>query len=293
MAYKTFKSVACITSASILLTACSSGSDEQSRYATLTSTEDRVSELGGAGINRYQRDGKGFYGNAIISGQIDHGNKIIDITSNDLTIIDENGFDRYGNISHNGITLTNETRSTFDAQYDYVNYYYYENPSDQIFDRHLITAGIITREDDVPTDGTAVYHGEAAAIYQHDSYADTFHYLNEGTSTVTANFGSGLVTAELSNFASVQDSDRNALSDSLIDSIIVRDMEIRENTFFGRDIEIYKDGVEINFIASSGSGRSHGAFFGYDENNQIPDEVGGVIYTAGSDSYVEAVYLAD
>ncbi len=312
------KSVGFITLLPIILAACSGSSSDveqstademntaetqQPEYASLNSRTNDSSTLGGAGYSGYKKDGESFHGAAQVSGTLNHDTNEIQITVNDLNIIDEDGFDQNGRISNSEITLINLTEDKFDNHYEYVNVFQHNNnpyyiegndlSGQKTSEKHHIVAGIITNEVDVPLDGIATYSGEATGRYislPADNLDESvLHNLNNGTSLVTVDFGQGVVTAELNNF----DSHAANGEDLLIDEIIVRNMQITGNGFSGGDLEIYKDGAEIAFIDSTGDIQSHGALFGFDETQAIPDEVGGVIHAQDNENTLEAVFLAD
>lgn len=150
--------------------------------------------------------------------------------------------------------------------------------------------GIATADVDVPISGNATYSGGAAGFVV--TPAAGFDLTN-GQSLVTVAFGTGFVTAELSNFTDISQVSGNTVN-APIAEIILRDAQISGSGFSGGALET-RDGFGdlVNLTGANTTLQAEGQFFGIDADSQLPKEVGGLIYSVGDNGIVFGSFIAD
>jgi len=172
------------------------------------------------------------------------------------------------------------------GSYEYVNEYV------QTYSNHgkVLTSitGMQTQEADMPTSGVATYTGKANAVL---SLAEDIN-LSDGTSTVTANFGSGRVDVLMTDFTATN-SETGALVTDTVDTIKVYDTKISGSNFTNGKVFTSRDGQTYGPNGGIGFVNNSGAFFGHDPTISAPDEVGGAFSVYGSHGSVVGTYVAD
>ncbi|MEE9453894.1 MAG: transferrin-binding protein-like solute binding protein [Paracoccaceae bacterium] len=271
-----------VFAAIIGLTACSTGTpgeddgpgpDPSQTYETILDTTDVTSTL--AGVTRRIKPGVGGYTEvAHVSGTLKHDTRAVSLSDSDgLTVLS-------GTVSD---LQTGVPSNTYEYVTKYFNWYSNNGDSYQMYG----VIGIVTATADIPTAGTATYTGEANGTLRNNF---THQNLDNGTSTVTANFQSGKVNVVMTGF----DPELN----TVVDRVTVTGMDINSNGFSGGVLLTSLNGTEIDIIGANSTEEYAGYFYGYDINNSIPDEVGGVIWAegdgtgiAGGDIHI--VFMAD
>ncbi len=265
----------------VILTACSSSSTNSPQYETLTSNADTTSTLGG--VSTLKR-GEISLSVTETSGELQHNNSMTSFTGGGYSInaaVPNDGILRDGNT-----VLVDITDFQVSNSYDYVQTIIagVVQPDGSLNTNEgflLGVHGIITSIADVPAPNSgqsATYNGEAFGNYSPLSGGGETNLTN-GAASITANFDSGTVDVNLSNFTSVGNG---------IDTVNIANMEIDGNTFTGGDVTITGANTNFEFIEESA-----GAFFGYDNAISAPDEVGGVYLGVGEDGVLLLQYVAD
>lgn len=246
-------------------------------YETLTSTAAKTSTIGGVGIRANSADS---------TVEVVENNGSITHDTDALTLTD----DMYTLTGPDGAGGTLSPNTTIDtSSYDYVTV------ADQAYQTggvdYYVTfvGGIITAAADMPTTGTATYTGEAAASV---ITATTGTVLTNGTSTVAADFGAGTVDVTLDSFTAL-DSTTGTPTVGPVDTIKMTGMTINGNRFAGGTLATESGGGAVDLTGTNTTTQAAGAFFGYDNTNKVPDEVGGFLKSQGDSGIVIGGFVAD
>ncbi|MGB7319352.1 MAG: transferrin-binding protein-like solute binding protein, partial [Planktotalea sp.] len=148
--------------------------------------------------------------------------------------------------------------------------------------------GVVTTPSDMPTSGRATYSGEAEGSY---SDGTTNYDLDNGTSTVIANFASGSVNVTMEGFDAVSRAS-GASADVGFNGVNITGMGASGNQFSGGTITTVQDGAVVQIVGTRTQQNALGRFFGLDSSNN-PDEVGGIGYLEGTGGSVRTIFLAD
>ena len=253
-----------------MLTACGGSSTENAQqapesYSPLEGRENTVSTLAGAGVYRSDDETPSLVKLVSISGTRDNR-----VGESNLTIDGE------------GYNFLSDGFEDDLGGYEYVATANLESLSGKHF-TYLGTVGIVTSSNDVPTQGTASYSGEANVLV-YDFLAPSANQFStyDVDAAVNADFAAGTVDTLLTGG-----------DNPYVNEITVSGMTISGNSFSGGTFQTSFDGVVYNFTGNDTTLASEGHFYGYDITNQIPDEVGGTIFADGDDGRIIAVYRAD
>lgn len=142
--------------------------------------------------------------------------------------------------------------------------------------------GVTTDAAHVPVGGSFTYTGDAAGQLTSTS---PFSFV-DWVSTIYVDFGAGnaVVTLEPAIGAPVL---------GPFDEIQITGMTVLNNTFTGGELATLLDGVQVNPIGTITSTDSLGVFFGWDSDNAIPDEVGGVSIVTGETGDLLFLFVGD
>lgn len=186
------------------------------------------------------------------------------------------------------------------ATYDYVSAYFMQPKTlvTPMFVQPLV-GGIVTKEGDMPTSGSATYTGGATVNIATDAYASVNNTDGkaenyDADATVTADFAAGTVDVALTNLAKDSSDDVASLAD--IDEINITKMKIAGNRFAydsASTFETKADGSVVDVTGANTTSDAMGHFFGYDAAKNAPDEVGGVYLSKGDDAQVGGAFIAD
>ena len=277
------------------LTACGGGTTTNPppvvttpSYETLTSTAAKTSTLAGTAIQINNTSDA--VTRVDTTGSLTHNTGAMTVNDGTYTLTDADGFDAAGVLNDGaGGTFTSDGTQGFTGTYDYVAAYEQSYTSGGTSYTSSGIGGVVTSSGDVPTAGTATYTGEATGQIV---TATTGTDLNNGTSTVTANFGSGTVDVTMTGF-SAEDQATGATTTAPIDTITATGMTIAGNAFSGGTFTTTNGGAIIDVTGANATGSGSGNFFGYDATNSIPDETGGIILLQGDSGTVAAGFIAD
>ena len=170
-------------------------------------------------------------------------------------------------------------------KYEYVNgLSYFHRDRGSI----LSAYGVETKTADLPTTGSATYAGDAEAYVVFNKDPANYHSSESGKSKVAVDFGEGIVNATLNGFtvSGVNPANHNY-------EIELTDMKIQGNGFGGGEFVITDNGSDLD-LGQNPKGESWGHFYGYDNDKNIPDEVGGIFAVSGANgTSVQAGFIAD
>ena len=242
----------------------------------------------------------------LVQGTLTHASGKTDLTDSIYSVSDPNGPDANGQLTDAAASFVFNLYKTDPgagptindrfpyASYKYVSVYdggYNTTPTTSV--DALGVYGVATAAVDIPTAGTAYYQGQASGSHVNPAYSAD---LQNGTSSVTANFASGKTSVTMKNFTAINVTTGNPVPSTVFDEVRLVNMTILSSTFNGGSIEFYKNGAPVSAsaifgtIASSGQG---GSFYGYDSTIGAPDEVGGIAYQSGNLGTLKLVFLAD
>ena len=252
-------------------------------YLSLTDEGAKTSVLGGF-MWGYNDTNSTLVGPETIRGTLNHQSGGATVDDGVYRLADNDGFDENWKLTDGVSTLS--VSDIFPNQYQYVKPYElnYVAPSGASYSTGGFL-GIITSPDDVPSFGIAVYEGDAAGQFD-------YTMLTNGKSRVVANFYSGTVDVELSNF-SAEFFDGTSTT-SPIDTLSASQLRIVGNTFVGGEaIVIMKDGVQVNLTGTPIHYIAQGNFYGFDTSHSAPSEVAGGISLESEYSVVKGAFIAD
>ena len=246
---------------------------------TSTSTSS-TSTMGGVAV-RVASDADDFDVVAM-TGSLNHNTGKVVISDGQYSLVDGDGFD-YDGLATDGNGEVLLLVYTYGTQtYDYASVFAEVYTVGGV-DYYLSgVGGIVTQEGDMPNSGYAIYVGDAAGMGV-DSWGEFDLY--GGTATANANFGQGTVDLEIADL--YLDDGVNLYEAG---GIAFNDMTINGNGFSGGTM--VENFSNIN-IGTGGEGIAEGVFFGYDQGEAGPDEVGGVIVFESSDAAIYLDFLAD
>lgn len=257
-----------------------------SGYETLASEAEVTSTLGGVALKL--RENPETVTLSTSSGTLTHNTGATTLDDGTYRLVDTDGLAANGLLS-DGISVMIVTPAQgFTNNYDYVRVYnqgYLDGTTP-----YSVTGlyGVVTRESDMPTSGSATYTGEAEGTF---SDGTTNYDLDDGTSNVTANFKSGAVNVTMEGFKAVNRT-TGASADVGFDGVTITGMSTSGNQFSGGKIATLSDGTSVEIVGIRSQETAIGRFFGLDTAND-PDEVGGIGYLKGANGSVSTIFLAD
>jgi hypothetical protein len=261
-------------------------------YETLSSTAASASTLKGQAV-RFST------GNLTpdlvnVSGSLTHNTGAITVSDGTTSLTDPDGRDSAGRYSDGTNRLTtgdvqNTLNTDISQGYEYVTVFQLDGPNAS--SNTVGVYGVATNESDVPTSTTATYRGGSNVTVSNSNGATNFSVLSNGDSVVTADFASGTVDVELSNFRKTDLF--GTVNEAPIDQVDVTGMQISGNTFSGGSTTTSLNGQQVNVVGTGSTEAASGSFFGYDAGISAPDEVGGVVVVKNDSSFVYGVYVAD
>lgn len=293
---KTF-SLLTATSTCALLAACGGGSTgggtttptptpTTPSYETLSSTAATTSTLGGVALR--SNNTSGALDIVTISGTTTHNTGNTTITDGTYSLTDADGFNGGNTLTDGTSTITTDT-SQLSGTYEYVTIYDQTYTSGGDTYDSVGIGGIITSASDVPTTGSATYTGDASGLVV--TATQGFDLAN-GTSTVSADFAAGTVDATMTGFTATDQATGNAAT-APIDTIQLTGMRIDSDGFTGGTYDTLLNGTSVNVTGENTTANAAGAFFGYNESQTAPDEVGGLFLATGDDGIVAGRFIAD
>jgi hypothetical protein len=274
-----------------LLLACGGGNTTPtttaSSYETLSSTATANSTLGGVAIQT--NNGTKALSALQVSGSLQHNTGATTINDGTYSLTDPNGFDSNQVLTDGSSTLTSDGTQGFSGTYDYATAYTQTYTSGGQTYNVTGIGGIVTTASEIPTAGSATYLGEAiGTIVTATQGID----LNNGTSTVGVDFGTGKVDVIMNGFSAVDQATGNATT-APIDTIQMTGMDISGNGFSGGTITTTNGGAAEDLTGANTTATGLGSFFGYNGTDSIPDEVGGGTVIQGDDGVIVGGFIAD
>lgn len=255
-------------------------------YETLSSTVSSTSTLVGSAIR--SNGTTGALDVVTTSGTLAHNTGATTISDGTYNLTDMDGVS--GGVLTDGIsTLTFNGSQDFNGTYEYVGAYSQAyNSGGVTYDSNGVY-GVVTSATDVPTSGSATYTGEARGVIVTGTQGFD---LNNGTSTVAANFGSGTVDVTMTGFSATNQATGEAAIAPL-DTISATGMTITGNGLSGGTITTLNGGASTPVTGTNTTTVGQGHFYGYDTANSRPDEVGGNILIQGDSGRVLGTFIAD
>ncbi|MEP5155000.1 transferrin-binding protein-like solute binding protein [Planktotalea sp.] len=255
-------------------------------YETFNSTANTTSTLGGAAVKL--RENPDVVTVSSSSGTLDHSTGATVLDDGTYRLEDQDGFG-FDTLLTDGISVLIATPTRgFSDSYSYARVYTQGYLVGTTPYSATGVFGIVTSDADIPTSGSATYTGEAVGNY---SDGTTDYDLDDGSSTVVANFGTGTVNVTMEGFEAVNRSNGNT-EDVGFNQVTITGMSIDGNQFDGGTIATLADGTVVTIIGAQSQSDAIGRFFGLDSDG-VPDEVGGVGYIEGADGSVTTIFLAD
>lgn len=277
------------------LAACTSGTSVGTQstaprndpvYQTLSSDAAVTSTLGGVALKL--RENPDEVTLSASSGTLTHSSGATTLDDGTYRLTDPDGFAINGLMTDGVSALISTPANGFRGNYDYARVYNQGYVVRGVPYSATGVYGVVTAGADMPTSGTAIYRGEAEGSF---ATGTELFDLDDGTSTVTANFGSGAVTVDAEGFEAVSRSTGRA-ADAGFDAVRIEGMRITGNGFSGGTITTRKDGRAVDVTGARRQSAAQGRFFGMTTTGR-PDEVGGIAYLRGSTGAVTTIFLAD
>ncbi|MEM8537904.1 MAG: hypothetical protein AAGF56_08590 [Pseudomonadota bacterium] len=263
------------------------------RYQTLDSTVPVTSDLIGTAF----RDASGPRQLVAINGTLTHDTRAVVVSDGFNTLTDPDGPDEGGFLRDGALRMSlGRTGSTLGTNiavgFDYVTLFQFDDTNFPAVSNTVGVIGIGTELADMPISGGATYLGKSTATFSSVNGVSNFGSLNSGTSTVVVSFRDRTVDVTVGNFA---DSDLfGRIDDVPFDQMKATGMLINGNGFAGGTLAITLDGAPVDLLPDTAVDSAEGYFFGFDEAEGIPDEVGGVLLrSAGALPHITATFLAD
>jgi hypothetical protein len=255
-------------------------------YRAFSNTDDATSTLGGVAIKL--RNDSDTVTLSTSSGTYQHSTGATVLDDGTYELVDEDGY-AFDTLLTDGISVLVSTPTQgFSTNYSYARVYTQGYLVGTTAYNATGVYGIVTSSADIPGSGSATYTGDAAGEYSNGT--DEFD-LEGGSSTLTANFGTGTVDVAMDGFTAVSETTGDD-EDVGFNEVTITGMSISGNQFSGGTIATLEDGTEVLIVGTTTQENALGRFFGLDANNQ-PDEAGGVAYLEGADGSVTTIFLAD
>lgn len=267
-------------------------------YETLASTAPKTSTLGGF-LTRAPANVLNGSETVRVAGTLNHATGALTLQDDKYTFTDPDGIDANG-VAEDGAGARFEAFDT--ASYEYVTAYTGQYTSGGTTYDVDGVVGIMTEAADMPNTGRATYTGIASAgvnDYTQDSYGtgNRAFALQNGVSTVNADFAAGTVDVTMNNFTAREftgipgNEFVDASATTPVDTIRVTGMTIAGNSFTGGTLVTERNGAAVNITGPNTITQSAGGFFG--QSGGIPDEVAGGVTSEGNNGSIYAGYIAD
>lgn len=247
-------------------------------YKRLDSTANATSTFGGVGIRNSEEVVQA-------SGALVHNTGALTYDDGFYNLDAPAGFDDTGTASGVEGSIV-DMSDTYAGTYEYVMPVVFNYKVDEVSYTTIGFAGITTDADHVPVNGSATYTGDAAGIISASSIFDL-----TGVSTIFVDFGASSVDVTLNLPSVVITGDAEIAP---LDAIVITGMTIAGNQFTGGALEALLDNVTVNIadiIGANVTESSEGMFFGWDNANLIPSEVGGVSLIMGDTGVMQFLFV--
>lgn len=263
-------------------------------YPTLFGGASQTSTLVGSGARR-QSTVSGVLA-VPVSGELTHDTLEITITDGVSSLSDSDGMNALGEFTEgeNNLILGG-TQNVFEgdiaAGLEYLTVFKLEDDTSILVSSTIGVVGIGTQLIDMPAAGSVAYNGLANVFMGNLNGGSNYAVLRDGLTVVSVDFQGGLVDVDFNHTG--PSSVSGDITGPPIDALFVEGMQIDGNGFSGGEITMYLDGVIVDPVGPGAVESANGHFFGFDEGNLIPDEVGGTIISSDGLSSVVVLFVAD
>ncbi len=273
-------------------------SDPPPSYETLSSTAARTSTIGGMEV-AVVMDGSRFEVlMPTINGTMIHDTDATIITSTApdgtelYTLTDPDGLNDTGHLE-DGTTSIRTVRlldENDEQLYQYVALHWtnWQRDMGEPASYSFGVFGMVTAEADMPSGGVATYNGTVGGDIWVNS---VWTKLRGGNPEIIADFGAGLMDITMADFRVTDGADNPTTTP--VDTFTLDDMVISGNSFSGGDLAMTLEGTPVLLLGANPNVLAGGNFFGYDGVNDIPAEIGGILYADdGRGNYIWLGFLA-
>lgn len=265
----------------------STGAPVQSTsYETFNSTADATSNL--AGVALQLRENPDRVQLRDVTGSKTHNTGETTIDDGTYNLVDPDGLAANGLLTDGVSALIITPAQGFSTNYGYVRAYTQTYVSSGTAYSVEGVVGIVTLASDMPSSGSANWTGEAEGNFK--TAADTVD-LDNGSASVTANFGTGRMSVRMEGFDPVS-RDTGRSTSVGFDAVEINGMRISGNRFSGGTMTTLDGTSSVSVVGTRAQQDTGGRFYGLDSAS-TPDEVGGIGYLRGADGSVSVIFLAD
>ncbi len=263
-----------------------SGNNLDPSYERLASTASATSTLGGVALKL--RPIPTATTLSASSGTLDHESGATTINDGTYTLIDPDGYTQNGLLTDGVSTLFSTPAQGFTGNYDYARVYSHAYFVNTVPFVTTGVYGVVTREEDMPSTGTATYTGEAQASY----FNTTSNFdLSDGTSEIKADFAAGTVDVTTDKF-DITNRETGVSANVGFNAVKITGMTVFGNQFSGGTITTELNGRKVEIVTDRAQESALGRFFGLTTSGR-PDEAGGIGYLRGNDGSLTTIFLAD
>lgn len=262
------------------------GSNNDATYQTFASEAAVTSTLGGVALKLSENPDRVTVSSS--SGQLRHDTGATRIDDGTYALNDPDGFDQNGLLTDGFSALISTPAQGFSSNYDYARVYNQGYVTGGVAYSVTGVTGIVTQSSDMPSSGSAAYSGEAEGKF---TDANGSYDLDNGTSSVTANFSTGTVSVRMAGFVAVNRASRGSANVGF-DTVEINGMSISGNSFSGGTMITQNGTTTVNVVGTRQQQDTRARFFGLTTDGD-PDEVGGIGYLRGDDGAVTTIFLAD
>lgn len=255
-------------------------------YVQFASTAEVTSEL--AGVALQLRENPETVVLQDVTGSRTHNTGATTVNDGTYELVDPDGFALNGLLTDGISALIVTPAQGFSTNYDYVRAYNQAYVSEGVPYSVEGVVGVVTQTADMPGSGSANWSGEAEGSYKTDF--DTID-LDNGSATVSANFGTGKLSVRMEGFETVSRDTGQAAAPGF-DAVEINGMSISGNAFSGGTMVTLNGATSIQKVGTRLQQSTGGRFYGLNSAGR-PDEVGGIGYLRGTDGSVTTIFIAD
>lgn len=250
-----------------------------------------VSSCGGGGGDGGDTPNGVIVGGSVVRSHNTSGTLSLATTSGNsegTIMLNDSDGNSLGSFNDQDKTLTED----FTSDYEYIDAYRISYMFDGArYDLTGIQGRVTPSADITKNDVTATYTGAAQGFILTESLSLD---LTDGTSTVIVNFGLETADVTMDRFT-VTDQVSGLSTIGPIDTISVTGMTISGNSFRGgvQTVTTTNLGSSVDVTGTGTEGGAIGHFFGYNDELNLPEELGGTVFIQGEDGIVYGVFIAD
>ncbi len=251
-------------------------------YKGLDTTQNATLPLGGSAI----RNGPTGLDTTTVSGSMDRPTGQLVISDPNHQLTDMDGVNTQGVATGTDGTTFTTRNDTALGGYEYLTVGNLDYVTANGSTSAVVVIGAVTQPVDMPITGQATYQGSAVV----DEFSPNCQCRHVGSSTVVADFGTGIVNVTMGDFTSTSGTTALPVTQNF-DTIILADMSINGTGFSGNTVITQLNGTTVTLYGSGATSSVNGTFYGLDHAGN-PDEVGGVFLVDGNGA-VMGVFVAD